>query len=85
MALRLIGGVWHGLRAERGARGAWRGRGARILGGRVFGGAQKFKIWRRFCACGLNFKIWLFDGFLRGIKIFSVAGGFLAQIFVRGI
>lgn len=34
MALRLIGGFWRGLRAERGARGAWRGRGARILGGR---------------------------------------------------
>ena len=43
-------------------------------------GAWRMNSWRGFCACGLNFKIWLFDGFLRGIKIFSVAGGFLARI-----
>ena len=56
MTLRLIGGVWGGLRAERGARGAWRGRGARILGGRGWR-AQNFKIWRRFCAM-VEKRIW---------------------------
>lgn len=29
-------------------------------------GFEILKFGTDFCACGLNFKIWLFDGFLRG-------------------